>query len=572
MKRIIIFLIICCTVTYTKSAPPNINSLRNIYFFEKQAFYMDRLSAKSPDFENFDVIYYRCEWQVDPSVRYINGKVTSYFKINSTSNYIIYDLSDSLGVDSITERNHSLSFSHQDNILKISFTETKQIGTFDSVSVYYKGVPVSTGFGAFVNSSHSGVPIMWTLSEPYGSSDWWPCKNDLNDKADSIDVYIIAPSQYTAVSNGLRESEIISGGSEITHWKHRYPIASYLVCMAITNYTEFNNYVPIENTNLLVQTFCYPEDLALFQNNTAPVLSALQYFSRIFGAYPFIKEKYGQVQFGWGGGEEHQTSTFIVKPDESLMAHELGHHWFGDKITCGTWQDIWLNEGFATHLASMYMESKYPTTAISNRKAEIENITSVPDGSLYINDTTNVNRIFDSRLTYTKGSHLLYMLRWILGDTVFFKGMRSYFNDSSISFGFARTSDFQRNLEKVSGVMLDQFFKDWLYGQGYPSYNVAWSVVGNEHVRIKIRQTSSDPSVKFFALPLALQFKNKTQQKTIVLDNKINGETVIKKIGFVADTVIIDPEYWLISKNNRSEKVIDNQNVKNVLQYFQVHL
>lgn len=381
------------------------------------------------------------------------------------------------------------------------------------MSISYKGVPISTGFGAFVNSSHSGVPVMWTLSEPYGSSDWWPCKNGLNDKADSIDVYIVAPSQYTAVSNGLRENAIISGDNKITHWKHRYPIASYLVCMAVTNYTEFNDYVPVENTNLLVPTFCYPEDLSLFQNNTAPVLSALQYFSNVFGAYPFIKEKYGQVQFGWGGGEEHQTSTFIVKPDESLMAHELGHHWFGNKITCATWQDIWLNEGFATHLASMFAENKYPATALSNRKAEIEDITSVSGGSVYVNDTTNVNRIFDSRLTYTKGSHLLYMLRWLLGDTVFYKGMRSYFNDPSISFGFARTNDFQKNLEKVSGVKLDQFFKDWLYGQGHPSYNVAWSILENDYVRIKISQTTSDPSVKFFALPVALQFRNNTQQK-----------------------------------------------------------
>jgi aminopeptidase N len=321
----------------------------------------------------------------------------------------------------------------------------------------------------------------------------------LDDKADSIDVYITAPAQYTSVSNGLRQSKIIIGNEKITHWKHRYPIASYLVCLAVTNYTEFENHVEIGNTNLLMQTFCYPESLSLFQQNTPLVLASLQYFSKIFGPYPFIKEKYGQVQFGWGGGMEHQTSTFIVSPEESLMAHELAHHWFGDKITTASWQDAWLNEGFATHLASMDMENKHPLTVMSTRKQEIENITSIPNGSVFIDDTTNVSRIFDSRLTYTKGSHLLYMLRWILSDSVFFNGMRSYFNDSSIAFGFATTKDFQRNLEKVSGKNLDYFFKDWFYGEGYPSYNVQWSQVSEDLVKIKMNQTTTDPTVKLIS-------------------------------------------------------------------------
>jgi hypothetical protein len=144
--------------------------------------------------------------------------------------------------------------------------------------------------------------------------------------------------------------------------------------------------------------------------------------------------------------------------------------------------------------------------------------------------------------------------------------MRSYFDDPSISFGFARTSAFQRNLEKVSGLDLSYFFNDWLYGQGYPSYNVTWTQLGNDFVKIKIDQTTSDPSVEFFALPVALQFKNSSQQKTIVIDNKINGEVFIKNIGFIADTVIIDPEYWLITKNNTSKQVVANG--KNIIQVF----
>lgn len=568
MKKFSFILITFYSVCYGQQSHQNFE-INKIALFEGQN-YNSRAYTKNETraSTNFDIKYYRCEWETDPAVRYIKGKITSYFVFTSAADFILFDLMDALHVDSVKANNSLLSYTQQNNSLKIKFKSVKDMGTLDSVSVYYQGIPPNTGFGSFVNTLHVGIPVMWTLSEPYGSRDWWPCKNGLDDKADSIDVFITAPSEYTAVSNGLRQSVTISGANKITHWKHRYPIASYLVCMAVTNYAEFENHVQIGNVNLLMQTFCYPESLALFQSKTPLVLESLKYFSQIFGPYPFIKEKYGHVQFGWGGGEEHQTSTFIVTPDENLMAHELAHQWFGDKITCASWQHIWLNEGFATHLASMNMENKYPLTVTPTRKNEINSITSLPGGSVFVDDTTNVNRIFDSRLTYTKGSHLLYMLRWILGDSVFFKGVNNYFHDSLIGYGFVTTKDLQRNLEEASGKKLDYFFNDWFYGQGYPSYHVQWSQIGNDYVKIKMDQITSHPSVKFFALPVALLFKNATQQKTIVIDNKNNNEIFFKNIGFVADTVIIDPEYWLITRNNISEKIKDNIGEKNVVRVF----
>ncbi|HUS00284.1 MAG TPA: M1 family metallopeptidase, partial [Chitinophagaceae bacterium] len=361
---------------------------------------------------NFDVKYYRCEWQVDPAVRFIRGKVTVYFTILSASNSISLDLMSSLTTDSVKQGNTTLNHQHANNVLQVNFTNSLAAGKLDSVTIFYNGVPAATGFGSFIKDVHATVPVIWTLSEPYGSRDWWPCKNGLDDKADSIDVIVTHPPQYRAASNGLLQSETLSGLNKVTHWKHRYPIASYLICMAVTNYSVFNNSVQLGNVNLPIQTFCYPENLTLFQNNTPLVLNALQYFHNTFGEYPFIKEKYGHVQFNWGGGMEHQTSTFIVSPDESLMAHELAHQWFGDKVTCGSWEDIWLNEGFATHLASMYMEQKYPALIKSNRIIEINYITSAAGGSVKVDDTTNVGRIFNGRLSYIKGSHLLYMLRW----------------------------------------------------------------------------------------------------------------------------------------------------------------
>jgi aminopeptidase N len=519
---------------------------------------------------NFDAKYYRCEWEVDPAVRFIKGKITIYYTITNTGTSITLDLMGQLIADSVTQRNKLLSKQQNNNVLQIDFPANVNAGVFDSVSIYYQGVPPNTGFGSFIQSSHLGTPVMWTLSEPYGSRDWWPCKNGLDDKADSIDVIVTAPAQYKSASNGLLQSEtLIDGGAKkVTHWKHRYPIATYLVCFAVTNYVVFNNSVQLGNINLPMQTYCYPESLTSFQNGTQNVLDAMQLFHNTFGDYPFIKEKYGHVQFGFGGGQEHQTSTFVISINEGLIAHELAHQWFGDKITCGSWEDIWLNEGFATHMASFYNENKYPATILTNRKNVINTITSQPGGSVWVNDTTSPGRIFDGRLSYNKGSYLIYMLRWKLGDSVFFRAIKNYHKDPAVIYGFARTADLKRNLEQESKQDLTEFFKDWFKGEGYPTYNVEWAPVGSSYVKIKMNQTQSHPSVSFFEMPVALKFKNATQEKTIVVDNKTNGELFFKNLGFVADTVLIDPEYWLLSKNNTTIKKLDVINGQNVVQVF----
>jgi hypothetical protein len=147
------------------------------------------------------------------------------------------------------------------------------------------------------------------------------------------------------------------------------------------------------------------------------------------------------------------------------------------------------------------------------------------------------------------------MLRWKLGDAKFFQGLKNYLNDPKLAYGYARTPDLQRNLEQVSGQNLTKFFADWYKGQGHPSYKVSWNKVGNSFVKIKMEQTTSHPSVSFFEMPVALKFKNTTQEQTIVVDNKSNGEEFLKAINFTPDTVLIDPDYWLLSRNNSTVKL-----------------
>jgi aminopeptidase N len=537
---------------------------------ERDAHQRIPISGSTLASDNFDVKYYRCEWEVDPAIRFITGKVTVYFTVSNTASSIILDLMSPLLTDSVKQRGIPVAFTQPPNALQVNFSQNINSGTLDSITIYYKGVPPNTGFGSFIQSTHAGVPVMWSLSEPYGSRDWWPCKNGLDDKADSIDIIITHPVAYKAASNGLLQSETLTAGGtkQITHWKHRYSIASYLVCFAVTNYTVFNNSVQLGAVNLPMVTYCYPESQASFQAGTQNTLDAMLLFHNNFGDYPFIKEKYGHVQFDWGGGMEHQTSTFIVNTGESLVAHELGHQWFGDKITCGSWEDIWLNEGFATYLARFYMEDKYPDNRIANRIWILSDITGLPGGSVKVDDTTNVGRIFNGRLSYNKGSYLLNMLQFKLGDVAFFKGLRRYQQDPAVIYGFARTADLKRNLEQESGQDLTKFFDQWYTGQGYPTYNIEWSQAGSSSVKIKMNQVTSDPSVSFFEMPVPLLFKNATQEKTVIVDNRLNGQELIKFIGFIPDTVLIDPEYWLISKDNTATKApISNSGIPAVEVY-----
>ncbi len=513
---------------------------------------------------NFDVKYYRCEWEVDPAVNYIKGVVTPYFVMSAAGNSITLDLSNALTVSTVQQRGSNVAFVHSGDALSITLQNPLAQGTKDSVTITYEGIPSATN-GSFVNSVHGSgspivwTPIIWTLSEPYGSRDWWPCKNGLDDKADSLDVYVTHPASYKAASNGLLKSETAVAGSKIrTYWKHRYAIASYLVAIAVTNYNVLDNSVLIGGTNVPFKTYCYPESQATFQNGAQNALNAMVQFSNLFGDYPFKNEKYGHVQFGWGGGMEHQTCSFMVNMGETLIAHELGHQWFGDKVTCGSWQDIWLNEGFATHLASIYTEAKYPANTKTTRTNEINSITSQPGGSVWVDNVNDVNRIFSNRLSYLKGSHLLYMLRWIMGDATFFAAVNNYISDPALAYGYVTTANLKTHLETASGKNLTYFFDQWFTGQGYPSYQVEWYPTGNS-VQVRLNQTQSHASVSFFQLPVPLLFRNAgtSQQKLVVLDNTSNGQFFIDNLGFEATEVIFDPDVWLITRNNTLTKTLE---------------
>lgn len=510
--------------------------------------------AASTFTDNYDLKYHRLEWQVDPAVYHIAGTVTSYFEPREADfTEINFDLAAALVVSEVRYHGQVLSFtqSSAENRLQIFLPTSLAAGQLDSISITYAGTPGNSGFGAFATSQHNGTPVLWTLSEPYGAREWWPCKQSLTDKIDSTDVYVNTPMAYRAASNGLLMSETTLDGRTTYHWRHRYPIPAYLVAIAVTNYAVYNDFVPVPGGDPIeVLNYVYPENLSSAQNQTQATVQVMQLFNELYGLYPFASEKYGHAQFSWGGGMEHQTMSFMGGWSHSLQAHELAHQWFGDKITCGSWEDIWLNEGFATYSEGLTYQYGLGTNTWPNwLQGKINQVTDNPSGSVWVTDTSSVSRIFSSRLTYAKGAMLLHMLRWKMGSDGFFEAVRNYLQDPNLAYSYALTEDLKGHLESQSGLDLTEFFDDWFYGQGHPSYTVRWQQTASQ-TYFALDQITSDPSVDFFEMPVPLLLRGTNTDTTIVLDHSFSGQLFSVPVSFQIQEVVFDPERWLLSRNN----------------------
>jgi len=520
----------------------------------KAGLYLKKVHfAENKNYAAYDLTYQRMEWEIDPAVKFIKGAITSYFILNDPAiESIQFDLKQNITVDSIKIHNQLVEFVHQDNVLKIPYNPGLNIPEPDSITVFYQGVPDASGFGSFEQAEHNGIPIIWTLSEPYGAMEWWPCKQSLADKIDSIDVVVTCPELYRTASNGVLASETVHDGHRTMVWKHRHPIATYLVAIAVTNYVDYSDYVELENgDSIQILNYVYPENLEDTKGKTAQTVEIMELYNRLFGTYRFADEKYGHAQFGWGGGMEHQTMSFMGAFSFDLIAHELSHQWFGDYVTLTSWQDIWLNEGFATFVTGLaYQNLLGGVWCPVWRQKLVERITSEPGGSVYVRDTTDVSRIFDGRLSYYKGAYLLHMLRWLLSDETFFRAVNNYLNAPETAYGFATNEELIYHLEAASDTTLVEFFNDWYYGEGYPTYSIQYAQNSDHLLKINLFQETSHESVGFFemAVPVRCYNSGKTDSVDFRLENLYNGQVFIVDPGFQASEIKIDPDLWLISK------------------------
>ncbi len=422
---------------------------------------------------------------------------------------VYLELSNSLQVDSVFFNQQKINFTHlEGDVLFFSPAGKILKNELFTARVYYHGQANNSGNGRGYNSedSYHKTRVNWTLSEPFYSKDWWPCKQDLTDKADSVWVFISTSDKNKAGSNGLLTASIPLDHNKIRYeWKSHYPIAYYLISFALAEYMEYSFFTPPQNNKRVwIQNYLYP-DSVMYKSQKALIDCTkiqMNLLREKYGEYPFIQEKYGHCISRIGGGMEHQTMTTQVNFSFHLTIHEMGHSWFGNHVTCARWNDIWINEGFATYTQYIGVENFADKASADGFMAAMQSVVMrEPDGSVYVpeDEIENRDRIFSGRLSYYKGATIIHMIRYLLADDALFFHVLQEFQ-SRYAFQTATAEDFKEVLEELSGKSFTSFFELWYYGEGYPIYYFEWEQSVNNDFTLVSEQESSTPLTPFFEM------------------------------------------------------------------------
>lgn len=502
-----------------------------------------------------DVTSMELDITVLPASKSISATAVKHFKISEAVPEVRLQLSGALEIASVRDafgQNIPYQRSGEHDII---LSPLGGYGPGDHTAIIiYDGAPTSSGFGSINFGTHLDEPIVWTLNQPYGAKDWFPTPNDPSDKLDSLTMRITVPAPLVAVSNGLLVSETESGSMKSYTWKHRYPISPYLISMAIANYDEFTlEYESPEGDQIPIANYVWKgQDLNQLRADAQQTIGLMDLFWDLYGPYPFRDERYGHAQFGRSSvGMEHQTISSMGNLGFFLVAHELAHQWFGNKVTNASWSDLWIQEGMASLSEGLPLRYFLSDEDFENwLRVRREQIVSRSDGSVYIPsdeiEAGNLNRMFDTRLTYRKAAWVLNMLRVHVGDDSFFAGLRSYLDE--YAYSTASTEDFRHTMETVSGKSLGTFFNQWVYGEGHPELNVTHRPAEGAPgaLRIDIRHVGSHGSVPVFEFPLDVRLYSSERDTVVTVQVNDADESFVLEPGFAWTDIEIDPHVNLL--------------------------
>lgn len=536
---------------------------------------MQKTTIADPLEDNYDVRHLKFDIALSNTSTAISGNVitTAYTTVSNFDKYV-FELDQQLTIDSVKFNGLLVSVQSNNAIRTINLSTPLAANTAFVAQVYYHGQPQSGTGGFFTGGLNhvtlgSGTQILYTLSDPDRTDEWWPCKQSLIDKIDSVDMWVTIDDTLKAGSNGLLVNTTSVGANKTRYeWKTIYPIDYYLITVAVAPYIDYSYYMHFtdgSNDSMLIQNFIYDSARVMTPANIASLDTTgllIDHLSSIYGKYPFYKEKYGHCfAEPLGGGMEHQTMTTLGEIRTTLIAHEMGHQWWGDNVTYASWKDIWLSEGFATYTEQLFIEHYWGVEAAKNKRASVfSTVMLSPSGSVYVDDTTSINRIFDSRLTYNKGASVAHMLRYLApADSLFFKGLKQY--QQQYAYGSAVTEDLKNVFESVYGFDLDTFFNQWVYGQGYPTYGVKYYQVGN-NIYLQISQTTSSPAnTLLFHMPVELKLKSANGDMVVKLYNNDPSQNFIVQWNEQLTSIEIDPDDHIV---NRRGLIKEDQSILKV--------
>ncbi len=550
MRYRFVWLLLFCSLRAAAQQTPADRFLQDVIIPEQHHAQHRMQVISYADTRNYDLHYQACFWTILPEEKFISGSINSDLTLTQNTDHIYFDASDSLELTAVWVNDIPASFEHAGNAVRIQLDAEYPAGTDLQTAIVYNGYPASSGFGSFMQGENEAGTLIWTLSQPYGANDWWPCKQSLEDKLDSVTMHITVPQIYSTGAPGLLQNVSVDDEGMATYiWHHTYPIPTYLIGIVVGQLEEYSFYHPVGDDSLLIQNMVYAESMDDAVSGIDAFLPAFDLLMDIYGPYPFAREKYGHMQFGRGGGMEHQTMSSVSNYYYELLVHEVTHQWFGNMVTCSNWEDIWLNEGFATYTTWMSFEllgdpfNYYEGWLNTGRDL----VVSLPDGSVWVDDTTTTARIFDRRLTYYKGAWLLHMLRWEMGDDAFFEALNNYLYDPELQWGFAEVEDFIAHAEAAADTSLQEFFRDWYYGEGYPQYSLFWqqdTLTGA--VTIALSQRTTDPSVDLFEMHVPVRLRGGGDSLDAQLYHTSNGQVFTLMPAFTVEDIVLDPDIKLL--------------------------
>lgn len=515
--------------------------------------------------EKYDVHYYSLDLAMTNLNTSLSGTGGIYGKAKEPIDSVWFELFPTFTISEIRINGTPTPYHRANSAIKVPANLTN--GQSFAIEIDYSGTPPTAATnplgGAGMSNAVSpswGNRATWSLSEPFSAYEWWPCKQSLRDKADSVSVKITVPTACKAGSNGVLEHVVnLGNGTTRYEWKHRHPIVYYLISVAVAEYVDYTIYAnPVGAPNpVMIQNYIYnnPQTLINFQDDIDETADFMEYFSEIFGLYPYHDEKYGHCMAPLSGGMEHQTMSTQGFFTNTLTAHELAHQWWGNQVTCASWADIWINEGFASYAEYLMLAELYPGQQVGDMQSRHQNIMSQPGGSVWVEDSLSDASIFSGRLSYDKGAALVHTLRFLVNDDVqFFQTLRDFLvtYKDSVASGL----DVKNALEATSGLDLNAAFEEWYFGEGYPTYSAIWNLVGND-LHLKINHTTSRPTVTpTFTNPIEIRFTRSGLSDTVVRFDIYGNQSnfIVENFGPISNLAGIDPNNWIINKVGSIQK------------------
>ncbi|MFM6946242.1 MAG: M1 family aminopeptidase [Flavobacteriales bacterium] len=508
--------------------------------------------------ELYDVSYYFLDLHMTNTSTYLQGKVAIHATALVQLDTALIELFETLNISQVKVNGSVVSYNRISNRVKIPVNAGAN-QTF-IMEIQYAGNPPTAqtnplgGSGLTAGTSNTwSNKVVWSLSEPFSAYEWFAVKQSLTDKADSCAVHITVPDTLMAGSNGVLENVVtLPNGYKRFEWKHRHPIDYYLISVSVAKYIDYSIYAnPVgANAPVLIQNFIYdnPNTLPYFIDEINETVDFIELYAQLYGPYPFADEKYGHCMAPIGGGMEHQTMTTQGLFEKTLTAHELAHQWWGNNVTCASWCDIWLNEGFASYSEYLMLANLYPGQQVNQMQQVHQSVMNQAGGSVWVLDSLNEARIFNGRLTYDKGAAIIHSIRYLINnDSLFFDGMRAF--QQFYANGTATGIDFKNFMTNFCAVNLDAFFEQWYFGEGFPTYDVVWNQVSTD-LHLQINQVVSMPNITpVFTNPVDLRISRQAQPDTLIrFDIQANNaQFIITNLGIVQGGIYIDPSNWIIN-------------------------